>query len=269
MFDQKQGGTVNPFVLSAVAAVAVNGIFFAYAATHKTDVVTDLSYSLSFALVSVVLILRNFGDSPAALVPAALTVVWAVRLGGYLFTRIIKIKVDHRFDDKRDDPLRFASFWSLQAAAVFVILLPVVTSIASPVSPRSIGPFEIAGIALWIAGFLIEVVADLQKSAFKKAGKPGLITTGVWSWSRHPNYFGEALLWWALYLYVVPALTGFFWISVLGPVFITILLLFVSGIPLLEKSADAKHGSDPAYREYKRRTSVFIPLPPKPSAKEA
>ncbi len=260
---------MNPFVLSALAAVAVNGIFFAFAAVRKTDVVTDLSYSLSFALVSVILILRNLGESPAALVPAVLTVVWAARLGSYLFTRIIKIKVDHRFDDKRDDPLKFASFWSLQAVAVFLILLPVVASIASPASKRTFGPFEIAGIALWIAGFLVEVAADVQKSAFKKAGRPGVITTGVWAWSRHPNYFGEALLWWALFIYAIPALSGLLWVSVLGPVFITILLLFVSGIPLLEKSADAKYGSDPAYREYKRRTSIFLPLPPKPAAKEA
>jgi len=260
---------MNPFVLSAVAAVVVNGIFFAFAAIRKTDVVTDLSYSLSFALVSIILIARNFGAPSVALAPAALTLLWAARLGSYLFSRIIKIKVDHRFDDKRDDPWKFASFWSLQALAVFLILLPVVASIASPVSPRSFGPFEIAGLVLWLAGFVIEVEADAQKSAFKKSGKPGVITTGLWAWSRHPNYFGETLLWWALFLYAVPALTGLLWISILGPIFITLLLLFVSGIPLLEKSADAKYGSDPAYREYKRRTSVFLPLPPKPSAKEA
>lgn len=260
---------MNPFVLSALAAVAVNGIFFAYAALRKTDVVTDLSYSLSFALVSIVLILRNLGTAPAALVPAALTVVWAARLGSYLFGRIRKIKVDHRFDGMRESVWRFSHFWTLQALTVFVVLLPVVASIASPASPRGFGPFEIVGIALWIAGFLIEVVADVQKSAFKKAGKPGVITDGVWSWSRHPNYFGESLLWWGLFLYAVPALSGLLWVSVLGPVFITVLLLFVSGIPLLEKSADAKYGADPAYREYKRRTSVFIPLPPGPAVKEA
>lgn len=254
---------MNPFVLSALSSLVVNGIFFAYAASRKTDVVTDLSYSLSFALVSVILIFRNYGASPVALIPAFLTIVWAVRLGGYLFTRIIKIKVDHRFDDKRDNPVEFAKFWILQAVAVFVILLPVVASIASPVAPRTFGPFEIAGVVLWIAGFLLEIVADFQKAIFKKDGKSLFITTGVWSWSRHPNYFGETVLWWALFIYAIPALSGFFWVTILGPISITLLLLFVSGIPLLEKSADAKYGSDPVYREYKRRTSVFVPLPPK------
>ena len=259
---------MNPFVLSAVAALAVNGLFFAFAAVRKTDVVTDLSYSLSFALVSIILIARNFGAPSAALAPAALTLLWAARLGSYLFGRIRKIKVDHRFDGMRESVWRFSHFWMLQALTVFVVLLPVVASIASPVSPRSFGPFEIAGLLMWLAGFVIEVEADTQKSAFKKSGNPGVITTGLWSWSRHPNYFGETLLWWGLFVYGIPALTGLLWISILGPVFITVLLLFVSGIPLLEKSADAKYGSDPAYRDYKRRTSVFVPLPPKAAAKE-
>lgn len=254
---------MHPFLLSAVAAFVVNGLFFAYAAMKKTDVVTDLSYSLSFALVSAALIVLNRSAPLAALVPAALTVLWALRLGSYLFTRIIATKVDHRFDGMREVPLKFARFWILQAVAVALILLPVAASVASPVAERGFGPFEIAGIVLWTAGFLIEAVADAQKAAFKASGKPGFISWGLWKYSRHPNYFGETLLWWALFVYALPALSGALFLSVLGPVFITFLLLKVSGIPLLEKSADAKHGADPAYQEYKRRTSVFALLPPR------
>ena len=257
---------MNPFILAALTSLIVNSLFFAYAATKKTDVVTDLSYSLSFFLVSAILIFQNWSSGLAALLPAVLTMLWALRLGGYLFTRIHRIKVDHRFDDKRGDPLKFASFWILQAIAVAVIILPVAASVASPATPRSFGAFEIVGIVLWIAGFVIEAVADAQKSAFKYAGKPSFIRSGLWRYSRHPNYFGEALLWWALFVYVVPALSGLLFLSVLGPVFITLLLLYVSGIPLLEKSADEKYGSDPAYVEYKRSTSIFIPLPPKRAA---
>jgi steroid 5-alpha reductase family enzyme len=254
---------MNPYVFSAVAAFAVNGLFFAYAAAKKTDVVTDLSYSLSFALVSAALIAFNPGAPAAALVPAGLTILWAIRLGGYLFTRIIVTKVDHRFDEMRDVPLRFARFWILQAVAVSVILLPVTASATAGKAGRVFGPAEIAGIVLWIVGFVIEVVSDAQKARFKAEGKGGFISTGLWRYSRHPNYFGEALLWWALFVYVLPVLSGAGYLTVLGPVFITLLLLFVSGIPLLEKSADAKHGADPAYAEYKRRTSIFVPLPPK------
>jgi len=252
---------MNPFVFSFLTSIVVNALFFAYAATKKTDVVTDLSYSLSFALVSAALIGFNSGAPLAALVPAGLTIVWALRLGGYLFTRIIATKVDHRFDGMREIPLRFARFWTLQAVAVAVIMLPVAASASASEAGRGFGAAEIAGVVLWIVGFAIEVVADAQKARFKARGEKGFIATGLWKYSRHPNYFGEALLWWALFVYALPILSGAGFIVVLGPVFITLLLLFVSGIPLLEKSADAKHGADPAYAEYKRRTSVFVPLP--------
>lgn len=254
---------MSPFILASLTAIVVNGLFFAYASVRKTDVVTDLSYSLSFGMVSLTLILLNPDAGFVVLLPAWLTILWALRLGGYLFTRIIKTKVDHRFDSMRNEPLKFARFWILQAAAVAVIVLPVVASVASQVRPRNFGFFETLGLFMWLAGFAIEAVSDAQKSAFKKSGSKGVIMTGLWRYSRHPNYFGETLLWWGIFVYSLPSLSGGLYWTVLGPVFITLLLLFVSGIPLLEKSADAKYGEDSDYREYKRKTSIFIPLPPR------
>ena len=163
----------------------------------------------------------------------------------------------------REVPLKFARFWILQAIAVVAILLPVIASVASSKALRSFGFFETAGALLWVVGFVFEVVADGQKASFKRNGRKGFMTTGVWKYSRHPNYFGEALLWWGLWVYALPGLSGLLHLSIFGPVFITVLLLFVSGIPLLEKSADAKYGADSDYRDYKRRTSIFIPLPPR------
>ena len=111
---------------------------------------------------------------------------------------------------------------------------------------------------------MIESVADAQKSAFKARENRGrFITSGLWRYSRHPNYFGEMLVWWGLFVFAVPFLDGAAFAVVIGPVFITLLLLFVSGIPLLERSAEAKYGDDPAYREYKRGTSILVPLPPR------
>ena len=254
---------MDPFLIACISSIGVNGIFFAYAAVKKTDIVTDLSYSLSFALVSCVLILTNSASPFVAIVPAALTILWSLRLGSYLFGRIIQTKVDHRFDGMRDQPLKFAKFWILQAIAVIIILSPVVVSVASPVTPRTFGFFEALGLFLWVTGFLIETISDMQKSRFKNSKATGFMSTGIWKYSRHPNYFGEALLWWALFIYVIPVLSGWLFLSIMGPVGITLLLLFVSGIPMLEKSADAKHGNDPLYREYKRRTSIFVPMPPK------
>ena len=254
---------MTAIVLSFVIALTVNGAFFAVAAARRTDVVTDLSYSLTFALLAVVLPFTG-ARAPVQLVASLLVLLWAVRLGAYLFRRILRTKVDHRFDGMRDEPLRFARFWLLQAVAVAVIMLPVSYLLDRSDAP-GFGAWAIAGTAVWLAGLLIETVADAQKSAFraKDENRGRFIASGLWRYSRHPNYFGEMLVWWGLLAYAVPFLDGAAFAVVAGPVFITLLLLFVSGIPPLERSADAKYVADPAYRDYKRRTSILVPLPPR------
>jgi steroid 5-alpha reductase family enzyme len=254
---------VTAILLSLGIALAVNGVFFAVAAARRTDVVTDLSYSLTFAVLAVVLLFTGAAE-PIQLVASLLVVVWAVRLGTYLFRRIMRMKVDHRFDGMRDDPLRFARFWLLQAITVAVVMLPV-TYLLDRDDPPGIGAWSIAGAAVWLVGLLVEAIADAQKSAYKAKAenRDRLVASGLWRYSRHPNYFGEMLVWWGLFLYTVPVLHGAAFAVVAGPVFITLLLLFVSGIPPLERSAEEKYGNDPAYREYKRRTSILVPLPPR------
>ena len=254
---------MTAIVLSFVIALALNGAFFAVAAARRTDVVTDLSYSLTFALLAVVLPLTGARE-PSQLIASLLVLLWAIRLGGYLFRRILRMKVDHRFDAMRDKPLRFARFWLLQAVSVAVIMLPVSYLLDRSGAP-GLGAWAVAGAAVWLGGLLIEAVADAQKSAFrsKDENRGRFIASGLWRYSRHPNYFGEILVWWGLFLYAVPFLEGAAFAVVVGPVFITVLLLFVSGIPLLERSADDKYGDDPAYRDYKRRTSILVLLPPR------
>jgi steroid 5-alpha reductase family enzyme len=250
-------------VLSFAISLAVNAAFFAIAATRKTDVVTDLSYSLSFAVLAIVLPFAGARET-VQLTASLLVLVWAVRLGGYLFRRILRTKVDHRFDEMRDKPLRFARFWLLQAITVAVVMLPVSYLLGRDDAP-GVGPWTIAGVALWLTGLLIEAVADAQKSSFRARdeNRARFIASGLWRYSRHPNYFGEMLVWWGLFVLAVPFLEGAAFAVVIGPVFITLLLLFVSGIPPLERSAEAKYGDDPAYRDYKRRTSILVPLPPR------
>jgi steroid 5-alpha reductase family enzyme len=254
---------VTAILLSAALALAVNGAFFAVAAVRKTDVVTDLSYSLTFALLAVALPFTGAGK-PVQLVASLLVLVWALRLGAYLFRRILRMKVDHRFDGMREDPLRFARFWLLQAITVAVVMLPV-SYLLDRAHPHGFGAWAVAGAVLWLVGLLVEAIADAQKAAFrsKDENRGRFITSGLWRYSRHPNYFGEMLVWWGLFLYAVPFLDGAAFAVVAGPVFITLLLLFVSGIPLVERSADEKYGDDPAYRDYKRRTSILVPLPPR------
>jgi len=254
---------VTAILLSFGVAFALNGAFFAVAAVRRTDVVTDLSYSLTFALLAVVLLFTGAGEA-VQLVASLLVVVWAVRLGAYLFRRILRIKVDHRFDGIREQPLRFARFWLLQAITVAVVMLPV-SYLLDRDAPPGIGVWSIAGAAVWLAGLLVEAVADAQKAAFKAKdeNRGRFVASGLWRYSRHPNYFGEMLVWWGLFVYAVPVLHGAAFAVVIGPVFITLLLLFVSGIPPLERSAEERYGSDEAYREYKRRTSILVPLPPR------
>lgn len=250
-------------LVSFAVALAVNAAFFAIAATRRTDAVTDLSYSLSFAMLAIVLPFLG-AHEPIQLAASLLVLVWAARLGVYLFRRILRIKVDHRFDGMRDNPLRFARFWLLQALSVAVIMLPVSYLLGRDTAP-GFGLWALAGATIWAVGLVIESVADAQKSAFKARdeNRGRFVSSGLWRYSRHPNYFGEMLVWWGLFVYAVPFLDGAAFAVVIGPLFITLLLLFVSGIPLLERSADEKHGDDPAYREYKRATSILVPLPPR------
>jgi steroid 5-alpha reductase family enzyme len=188
--------------------------------------------------------------------------VWGIRLGSYLFTRILTIKVDHRFDDKRSNPLRFGMFWLLQAITVWVVMLPVFGYFSLKSIPMPPVLSLVAGALVFAAGLTIEAVADAQKFAFKKKAenRAKFMHTGIWKYSRHPNYLGEMMVWWGISIPGFFVFSGTSYLYLVGAPYITLLLLFVSGIPLLEKSADEKWGSDPEYRNYKDSTPVLIPF---------
>jgi len=141
-------------------------------------------------------------------------------------------------------------------------MLPMTLALTGRVHDFSNGPAAV-GFLLFVAGLLIETFSDAQKFRFKRKpeNRNRWIQSGLWRYSRHPNYFGEILLWWGLFLVILPGLTGWQWLTVFGPISITILLLFISGIPLLEKSGDEKYGDNPEYQAYKNSTSLLIPLP--------
>jgi len=251
---------MNAFLVALGISLFVNALFFGVAAWRKADTVTDLSYSLSFVCTVVALVVLAGAFDPLRLAAAGMVVLWALRLASYLFGRILRMKVDHRFDGIRENFLAFGRFWLLQAVSVAVIMLPAIAILIA--APPALSFLHALGVALWLVGLLVEILADAQKSAWKERGEKGLIMTGLWSWSRHPNYFGESLLWWGLWIFALPSLAAWWHLAVLGPLYITLLLLRVTGIPLLEKSAEARYGNDLAYRDYKARTSIFFPLPP-------
>ncbi len=247
-----------------LASIALNAFFFLFAAVFKTDVLTDITYSLTFVLLSVLLFIS---EQPAYLVqilPLVMVVLWAVRLGGYLFWRILHIKVDHRFDNRRNSIIAFGSFWALQAITVAIVMLPVWAIMRSRGNAASVSVVHLVpALVVYAAGLIIEAVSDAQKYRYKISGGSSFMATGLWKFSRHPNYFGEMLVWWGIGLAGMTVFSGLYWLTLIGPLFITLLLIYVSGIPLLEKSADRKWGDDPAYIAYKTGTSILVPLLPK------
>jgi steroid 5-alpha reductase family enzyme len=249
---------------SLIISLGIQALFFIFAFTFRTDKVTDFSYSLSFVVMSLTFAIINRTEDLLRITIVAMIMIWGFRLGAYLLTRIIKIGKDNRFDDKRNNFGRFLAFWVLQALTVWFVMMPAVAALSMD-SFHSFTPLAITGAALWVVGFILEAVSDQQKFRFKsdRANKGRWMGEGLWKYSRHPNYFGETLLWWGLFLMVLPSLEGALLITAIGPVFITLLLLFVSGIPLLEKSAEEKYGENKDYQDYKRKTSIFIPLPPR------
>lgn len=255
----------HPVLFSLIFSFALNTFFFLFAAAFKTDKLTDITYSLSFFLLTLFLLLTSLHTlSYHKLLVSAAILLWSSRLGAYLLYRIIKIGKDARFDDKRGDFVKFSKFWILQATTVWLVMLPFSVYISSPSDEGRLG-FTLTGMVLFSLGFLVEAMSDAQK--FRYRSKPEnsahWVDIGLWKYSRHPNYFGEMLVWWGLFLVVTPSLNGFEWLTVLGPVSISLLLLFVSGIPLLEKSADKKYGNNAEYLAYKEATSILFPLPPR------
>lgn len=239
--------------------LGIQAVFFAFAAAFKTDKVTDLSYGLTFVIVAATLLAESGSTTWPALVMAGMVVAWGVRLAGYLLFRILHIKRDARFDGVREHFWPFFKFWFFQGMAVWVIMLPVTLWFRAP------GPWTVAltaGAAIWAIGLAIETAADQQKFAHKQTPGAKWTDTGLWRFSRHPNYFGELLCWWGVFVAVSGTLSGVDWfIALLGPLAISSLLLFFTGIPTLQGSAERKWGADPAYQEYKRRTRLLVPWP--------
>jgi steroid 5-alpha reductase family enzyme len=241
-------------------SLGINIALFIPAFIFKTDKLTDLSYSLSFASVIITAFLLN-QYTQLNFIVTLLIVVWAARLGGFLFLRINKMKKDKRFDGIREKFFSFFGFWMTQAVTVWVVLIPAILFMQ-----QSKQQIWWVGAAVWAFGILLEATADAQKYNFKqnKKNKDKFIQTGVWKYSRHPNFFGEIMCWTGIYLLVFMSFnTTFKLIALVSPLMISSILIFFSGLPPLEKYADKKWGKDKDYKEYKRRTSILIPWFPK------
>ncbi|HUS52202.1 MAG TPA: DUF1295 domain-containing protein [Candidatus Bathyarchaeia archaeon] len=251
-------------VFSLGTAFLIQIIFFILAAAYKTDKVTDLSYGLSFVIITLLLVWLKKTFFPLQIILAGLVIIWGLRLAVYLFIRILRTKKDVRFDGVRENLVKFGAFWFFQALTVWIIMLPSTIALsASFYQPVTLLTF--IGGTVWFIGLGLETVADWQKFVFKSnpENRGQWLAHGLWQYSRHPNYFGEMLCWWGLFLIGLPYLSGWLILSLFGPFYITFLLLFVSGIPPLEKRYDQRWQNNKSYQEYKRKTSLLVPFPPK------
>jgi len=241
-------------------SLGINWLGWAVSAALRTEKFYDLTGSLTFILIShlshnksVMNTRQNF--------QGWIIFAWACRLGTFLFMRILKDGSDKRFDKARDNPAMFFKFWTIQALWVFITLLPTLI-LNSERRAVPVGVRDYVGWTMWGLGFLVEVVADMQKSIFKadprNEGK--FITSGLWSYSRHPNYFGEISLWFGIYISCSSVFKGFQYFSVLSPVTVMLLITKLSGVPLLEQQGLAKWGHLPEYKKYLEDVPVLVPF---------
>lgn len=248
------------FALVVGAAFLIQWLVFIPAYIRQTEKFFDLTGSLTYISVTLLAVLLSPVVDGRSILLLALVLIWATRLGTFLFRRIQKEGKDGRFDELKPSLIRFLNVWTIQG--LWVTFTAAAALVAITTSNREpLGWVALLGALIWAIGFGIEVIADQQKSSFKAdpKNKGKFINTGLWTKSRHPNYFGEIVLWVGVAIIALPVLQGWQWVALISPVFVTILLTRVSGIPMLEKRADEKWGGQPDYEQYKKETPVLIP----------
>ena len=255
--------TNSLLIEAALLIFGIQVVVFIPSYLAQTEHFYDLTGGITYLSTMAFMAYRHqeiFGSwDPRSLVLTALIGLWAIRLSSFLFTRVKRVGKDGRFDSLKTSFTRFLLTWMLQGLWVFMCTYPALIVLGSPTKNET--TFLGIGTAVWLLGWLYEVVADTQKTNFNKdpknAGK--FIDIGVWKQSRHPNYVGELVLWTGITIIAAPVYEGAQWLALITPLFVYWLLNKVSGVNLLEERADKKWGDDPAYQQYKKDTPVFFP----------
>lgn len=253
-------GGIPVFMIIVGLAFLIQWLVFIPAYIFQTEKYFDLTGSITYISVTTLALTLSRNMDTRSILLWALVIIWAVRLGSFLFGRIRKAGKDDRFDELKPDFFRFLNVWTIQGLWITFTAAAALVAITSSVR-KELDVFAVVGFLVWIFGFAFEVVADSQKSRFNAdpANKGKFIQSGLWSRSRHPNYFGEIVLWLGIAIIAIPVLQGWQWVALISPIFVTILLTRVSGVPLLEKKADKKWGGQADYETYKKNTPVLIP----------
>ena len=254
------------YLLAVIVIYLIQWVVFIFAFVQKSEKYYDLMGSLTYISITTAATLLIPEIDQRSVLLLVLVTIWATRLGTFLFTRVQKAGKDDRFDDIKVSFGRFLLTWTLQGLWVTFTSAAALTAITST-NKQNLGWFALVGVIVWIFGYFIELLADVQKSRFKanpeNEGK--FIQTGLWAWSRHPNYFGEIMLWIGVAIIAFPVLKGWALVALISPVWVTLQLTMISGVTMLEKKADQRWGGREDYEAYKQNTPVLIPQPPSKS----
>jgi len=257
-------GGIPVFALCVGLVLLAQWFAFVPAYRQQSERFYDLTGSACFIGSTLLALVLSPEPDARSLLLGTLVIAWAFRLGGHLVRRIRRVGRDDRFDVIKPLFWRFLLTWPLQGLWVALTAGPALAAITG--GRRAVlGPIESVGLVLWLGGFALESLADRQKVRFRAdpANAGRFIRDGLWAWSRHPNYFGEIVLWLGVALIAAPVLQGWQLVTLVSPVFVAFLLIRVSGVPLLERKADATWGGQPDYVAYKASTPTLIPRPPR------
>ena len=248
------------FVLVIGIAFIIQVVAFVPAYKSQTEKYYDITGTITYVLTTAIALLLTEILDIRSLLLAALIVIWALRLGIFLFIRVHNVGKDGRFDNLKPSFIRYLNTWVIQGLWVSFTSAAALAAISSK-TKVDLGIVGVVGLIIWAAGFAIEIIADSQKKKFKANPKNinKFIDEGLWARSRHPNYFGEILLWFGVSVIAFPVLQGAQLFTLISPIFVYILLTKGSGIPILEKRADKKWGGMPEYEEYKKSTPILVP----------
>ena len=248
-------------MLIATVGFLIHWLVFIPSYLFKTEKYYDITGTIAYLVMTALSVFSADELNLRSQVVALLIVVWALRLGLFLFVRVFQVGEDKRFHEVKKSFLRFLVWFSMSALWVFLTTANALTLILNN-HPLIDDGYFLFGLMIWLIGFAFEVTADEQKRRFRNNpnNKGQFIRTGLWSISRHPNYFGEILIWVGMAIISFPVLSGWQYATLMSPLFVTLLLTRVSGINLLEAGSDKKWGDMRSYQQYKQRTSVLVPF---------
>lgn len=251
---------MNYYLTLILVLFAYMNLWFVISLIKKRNDVADIAWGLGFVMMAWTSYFLLGDSTMRGLLANILVSIWGLRLAWYIYARNKNKEEDYRYLAWRKEwgkwfyPRSYLQVYLLQGFFLFLIILPVL--IINKTAGYTLGAIDFIGVTIWVIGFYFETIGDAQLARFIKnpANKGKLIQSGLWAYTRHPNYFGEVTQWWGLWLICLSVSGG--WLGIIGPITITFLILKVSGIPMLEK----KMAEHPDFAEYKQRVSVFFPL---------